>query len=164
MTPEGADSAIFGDGTATTAGTHGIRVRAKTTGKFDIAMYGATLAFSGSGDSVVFDGTLHSFSFLFDGTNKTHGLWSDEVYQPSFGSAYGLFSSGTGFDTKTTNTFNVGAASASPGTTDGVAVKTRALVILRLPAGAATPSVATMTALFKQLRANPSKPLAMGAL
>lgn len=164
ITPEGADVAMMGDGTATTTGFHGIRVRAKTTGKFDIAMYGATSTFSGASDGVVFDGTLHSFAFCFDGANKTHGLWSDEVYQAAFGSAYGLFSGGTDFDTKTSNTFNIGAASGAPGTTDGIAVKTRALVIMKLPASMIIPNVATMTNIFKQLRANPSKLISSSAI
>lgn len=167
-TPEAAAAIVFGDGYATTAGAHGFRMRMLTDGKYDLALIGDTSGFSGSSHAVVFDGTLHSLAFVFDGTAKTHGMWADDAINPVFGSSLAAFGSGTAFDTKTTGTVNIGAArpaaAASATAGEGAAIKTRALVIVRLPASYAMPPVSTLTTLFQQLRANPSKLILAGAL
>lgn len=156
-TPEGSDVAMLGDGSATTT-AKGVRLRMKTTGKYDLSLFGATQGFSGDSNGIVFDGTLHSLGFVFDGAAKTHGLWSDDVYHPSMGSVLQTFSSATAFDTTNSNTFNIGSPfPASAASTTGAAIKTRALAIYRLPASAPAPTVAQVTALFKALRANPGK-------
>lgn len=157
-TPEGASVPIMGDGWSTTAGQRGWRLRMITDGKFDLSLWGATQGSSGSSNSVVFDGTLHSLAFCFDGSAKVHGLWADGTYHPAFGSSYSSFGSGVAFDTTSSNTVNIGSSRLLPAaTTDGAATKTRALVIIRLPASYTMPSVTTLTAVFAQLRANPGK-------
>lgn len=166
-TPEAADAIIMGDGYGTAAGEHGWRLRMKTTGMFDLALWGDTQANSGSSHAAVFDGTLHSLAFAFDGAAKTHGMWSDEVHHTTFGSALSAFGSGVAFDTKNSNTVNLGtsrpAAVASSAVGDGAELKTRAFVIIRLPVSATMPSVATLTNVFQQLRTNPGKPVLAGA-
>src|SRR5690606_759564 len=130
-------------------------------GKYDLALYGDTSGFSGPSHAAVFDGTLHSLAFAFDGTAKMHGMWSDEAHPATFGPLYGPFGSRRSFDTKNRNILHLGcprpapAASGSAG--DGAALKTRALVIMRLPASYLMPSVGQLTTVLQQLRANPAK-------
>lgn len=163
--PEGADCPIMGDGWSTTAGERGWRIRMKTNGKFDVALWGATQGNSDSSAGTVFDGTLHSLAVVWDGEAKTYGLWYDETYH--YSTVLVPFNPSTTFDTTTIGTVNVGAsrpASAASGSAaDGAALKTRALVILRLPNGYAMPTVATFTTVFQQLRANPGKLILAGA-
>lgn len=157
----------MGDGYSTTAGQRGWRLRMKANGKFDLSLWGATQGNSGSSHAAAFDGTLHSLAFCFDGRAKTHGMWVGEVPHPSGGSSLLRFGSGTAFDTTSSNTVNIGssrsASAASGSAGDGAAVKTRALVILRLPPDYIMPSVAMLTKLFGQLRANPGKLILAGA-
>ncbi len=157
-TPEAVNVPIMGDGWGNAGGQRGWRVRMTADGKFDISLLGATSGFSSASHAVVFDGTLHSAAFCLDGTAKTHGLWADDVYHPFFGSSLLSFNPGASFDTLSTNTVNLGSSRpATAATTEGAAIKIRALVIVRLPAGYAMPSVATLTKAFAQLRANPGK-------
>ncbi len=155
------DSIIMGDGYGTAAGTRGWRVRMLSTGKFSITTWGASQLNSATSTGVPFDGTLHSLAFALDGQGRRYGFWVDEVPDPAFGGAFIAYNAGAAADTKTTNSINIG--SSRPGTAtstaagDGAAVKTRALVILRLPASYTMPNVATLTAVFQQLRANPGK-------
>lgn len=165
--PEGADAIVMGDGYSTTDGERGWRMRMKTTGMFDLALWGTTQSNSGSSHAAVFDGTLHSLAFAFDGSAKTHGMWCDEVHHTTFGSSLASFGTGVAFDTKNSNTVNIGAsrpaAAASGSAGDGAALKTRALVIIRLPVSYTMPSVATLTTVFQQLRVNPGKLILAGA-
>lgn len=167
-TPEAADTIIMGDGYSTTEGQRGWRLRMKTTGAFDLSLWGASQVSSGSSHATVFDGTLHSLAFAFDGSAKTHGMWCDEVHHTSFGSALSSFGGGASILTTNSNTVNIGAsrpaAAASSSVGDGAAIKTRALVIIRLPVSYAMPTVATMTTLFQQLRANPGKLILASAI
>lgn len=164
---EAAAAIVMGDGWSTTTAQHGTRVRMNTDGKFDLSLWGATQGSSGSSHAAVFDGTLHSLAFCFDGSGRTHGMWSDEVFHTSFGSTYSSFGSGAAFDTLSANTWNIGgsrpASAASSAVGDGAAVKTRALAIIRLPASYSMPAVATLTSTFSQLRANPGKLLQASA-
>ena len=163
-TPEGASVPVMGDGYSTAAGQHGWRVRMLPDGRFDLALWGAAQGSSGSSNTAVFDGTLHSLAFCFDGAARLHGMWADGAYHAAFGSSYSGFGSGTAFDTTSSNTVNIGSSRpASAATTDGAAIKTRALVIIRLPATHIMPSVATLTEVFKQLRANPGRLLQAAA-
>lgn len=156
--PEAADVPFLGDGYGTAEGQHGFRVRIKTNGKFDMALWGATQGFSGTSSGTPFDGTSHSMALCIDGQSQKWGAWTDEVYEPSFGSELWPFNPGKSFDTKSSNTLNIGSSyPASANNAAGIAVKTRALVILRLPSAAAMPPPATLTAVFEQLRANAGK-------
>ena len=165
-TPEGASIAMMGDG-AQAQTVPGWRVRVDPTGKFNIGVHyvnTATSEYSVNSDGTVFDGTPHSFAFVLDGKNSKYGLWSDEVYQSAFGQQYSVFSSGVGGDTRTAATVNIGSAHPAPGSTGGISVRTRAVVILRLPPSVALPSVQTMTDLFTQLRANPGRLIRASAI
>lgn len=163
VTPEGTDQPVFGDGGSATY--PGFRAICKTTGKLQIALYDSDsdTAFSGTTVNTVFDGTLHSFAFVFDGQAKKYGFWTDEIYDTGLGGVYATLTSGS-IDCRNSNTLNIGQASpASAASTFGIATQTRALAILRLSATDAVPSIATLTNVFKQLRANPSKPILGGA-
>lgn len=156
-TPEGSDVTLMGDGSSTTAGNQGVRIRMNASGKMSLVLYGqGNSGFSGTTSVVPFDGTIHSFAVVFDGAKKKYGFWVDDVIDPAIPNEYAPFNTGTDVDTKTTNTWNVGAASRAPGGTEGSAVKTRALVILRLPQSVDLPMVSELTPMFKALRANPS--------
>lgn len=165
-TPEGASVAMLGDGAAAQT-IPGWRVRVDPSGKFNIGTHSAvaaTSAYSVNSDGIVFDGTPHSFGFVLDGQNRRHGMWSDEIYQSAFSGEYAVFSGSLEVDTRTSATVNIGSANPAPGTTSGIAVWTRALVILRLPPSVTLPSVQTMTDLFTQLRANPGRLIRAGAI
>ncbi|HEU5047189.1 MAG TPA: hypothetical protein VFT64_05020 [Rickettsiales bacterium] len=148
---------IMGDGASATY--HGLNVRATTAGKWQLNLVdGTNSIFSGTSVGVPFDGGLHSFGFVIDGTAKQYGAWTDELYDTNLGGNYAALGGGTAVDTRTTNTFNIGTAfPAVANSTSGTIVQTRALAILRLPSATATPSIATVTALFQQLRANPGQ-------
>jgi hypothetical protein len=162
-TPEAAQVALIGDGVQNTI--PGWRVRVDTTGKFNVGAHSPTRNdYTINSDGTVFDGTPHSFAFVLDGQNRRVGMWSDEVYQSSFAGQYTTFTNSTEVDTRTAATVNIGTANPAPGTTGGIAVRTRALVILRLPPSVALPSVQTMTDLFTQLRANPGRLIRAGAI
>lgn len=160
-TPEGADARLLGDGrTATTR--PGLSVRAKSTGKVDFYVYGAggDSAASGISAVTVFDGTLHSFAIVLDGAAKKYAIWTDDTLEAAFGSNYLSFGSSVAYDLRNANTFNIGTSEPTTGTSyDGIASQTRAFHMLRLTATDTIPSVATLTAAFKQLRANPGKPI-----
>lgn len=163
--PEGANVPIIGDGYTNTIGTRGWRIRMMSTGKFDFNLFGATSGYGSSSDGTAFDGTLHSFAVCADGSAKTYGLWSDGVFHPSFGSTLNSFGGGTAYDTLSSNTVNIGSTRpSSAANTEGAAIKTRALVIIRLPYNYPTPSVAKLTTLFKQLRVNPGKLILRNAI
>lgn len=137
--------------------TTGIRVRGGTTGKADLTIYGAgaTTFFGKTSSGTIFDGTLHSFGLVINGQDKTYGYFVDEVLDAGFSG--GTYEAITGTqDTRTSNTFNIGSsAPASTASLNGMAVSTRALVMIKLPSGKACPSVAVVQSLFKALRRNP---------
>lgn len=157
VTPEGADAALMGDGYGTTY--PGIRIRAKSNGKLDAILSDATgQGFGGASTGVPFDGTTHSFALAFDGSVKKYGMWVDEAYEPVFSGNYSNFDNNNSRDTRNANTLNIGqSAPAAANQTDGIVSRTRALVILRLSASTAMPSVAALTGVFQQLRANPGR-------
>lgn len=162
-TPEGASVAMMGDGVQ--SAIPGWRVRADPSGKFNVGTHSPTREdYTVNSDGTVFDGTPHSFAFVLDGQNRRHGMWSDEVYQSAFAGQYAAFSGFAEADTRTSATVSIGTARPAPGNTSGIAVQTRALVILRLPPSVALPSVQTMTDLFTQLRANPGRLIRAGAI
>lgn len=160
-TAEASSQYLMGDGYSTSV--HGWGIYVPTTKKLQVVLSGATQGFSGSSTAEVFDGTLHDIGVVLDGENKKYALWTDSTLDPGF-SGYSTFNAGTAHDTKTTATLNIGAASPAPGGTGGIATATRSLVILRLPASYPIPSVASVTSVFKQLRANPGKLILASAL
>lgn len=163
-TPEASAVSMIGDGYSNTAGQRGWAIRVGATGKVQPVLYGAATGFGGSStESPFVAGELHSFGVLLDGQNKKYGLWVDDVYDTAFGSAYLSFNSGTDADTRSTNTVNIGATSAAPGGTAGIATAVRACVVMRLAASRSVPPIADITAAFKQLRANPGKLLLASA-
>ena len=154
-TPEGGDVGMIGDGSSTSLPGWQIRVRAD--GKVQPVLYGTASGFGASSRIKPFDGTLKDFGVVFDGQNKKYCIWVNGSVDEAFESRYLTFFSGAEFNTKTTNTVNIGAASAAPGGTVGIATAVRACVILRLPASYAVPPLTSITAAFRQLRANPGK-------
>jgi hypothetical protein len=168
----GAETAIMGDGWGTgTSGTgqRGVQIRTTVLGKVYLVLYGASGGVGAGSTAVCFDGTnVHDFAFMIDGENKKYGMWVDGVFEPNHANTYQTFSSGTAFDTKNGNTFNLGAAQASPGATTqpqgGEATRIRCAVIIRLPTTYPAPPVATVTAAVQALRTRPGKLLLAGAL
>ncbi len=164
-----AESAIMGDGWGTSSTQHGVQIRTTTAGKVYIMLVGTTAGFGLGSNSVVFDGTnMHDFAFLVDGDSKQYGMWTDGAMDSQFAATYKQFSSGSLFDTKNSNTFNIGSGQAAPGATTqpqgGEATKTRCAVIIRFPASYTVPSVSAVTNAVKALRANPGKLLLASAL
>jgi len=165
-----AESAIMGDGWAVNATQKGIQIRTTVLGKVYVTLLGSASAGFGLGsNSVVFDGTTpHDFAFLLDGENKQYGMWVDGVMDSQFAATYKSFSSGTSFDTKNSNTFNLGAGQAAPGVATqpqgGESTKIRSTVIVRLPASYTVPSVSKVTSAIQALRADPAKLLLSTAL
>lgn len=167
-----AESAILGDGWGTSTsgnGQRGVQIRTTILGKVYLVLYGATAGVGAGSTAVAFDGTnAHDFAFMIDGENKKYGMWVDGVFEPNHANTYQTFSSGTAFDTRNSNTFNLGMAQASPGATTqpqgGEATKMRCVAIIRLPASYPVPSVSTVSAAIQALRANPGKPLLEGSL
>lgn len=167
-----AESAIMGDGWGTSTsgnGQRGVQIRTTILGKVYLVLYGATGGTGAGSTAVCFDGTnAHDFAFMVDGENRKYGMWVDGVFEPNHANTYQTFSSGTAFDTRNSNTFNLGAAQAAPGSATqpqgGEATKVRACVIVRLPASYTTPTVAKVTSAIQALRATPNKLLLASAL
>ena len=161
-TAEGADATFMGDSYGTAV--PGVRVRARSTGKVDVVCYGGGVGrYSPTSTATVFDGAIRDFGFVIDGASRKYGVWVDGVFDAALGGALGNMGAGSA-DTRTSNTWQIGAGSAAPGGTDGIVVRTRGLVIIRLPASRALPAVGDLTTIFKQLRANPSALILAGAL
>ncbi len=156
-TPEGSAVAMIGDGDNTTVGNRGWQIRVSTSGKVQPVLYGATSGFGGSTTATAFDGTLHSFAVVLNGAAKTYCMWVDGVVDTLFGSAFSSFNAGIDHDTLSTRTVSIGAVSAAPGGTTGIATAVRACVIMRLPSSYPIPAIASLTETFKQLRTNPGK-------
>lgn len=165
-TPEAADVPVLGDGYGTAPDQRGWRLRMTSDGKFDLALWGQTSGYSQRSDAPVFvNGELHSLAFVFNGADRTYGMWCDNVYQIAFGTVLQPFIQSTAFDTLSSNTVNIGAAApAGAASLAGAAIKTRALVIMRLPPTYPMPTVATLTLLFQQLRSSPGKLVLASAL
>ena len=162
-TTEGTDQAFIADGGSATY--PGFRILCKASGVIQLALYdpGGGSDFTGTSSAAPFDGKLRSIGIVIDGQNKKYGYWIDDVLDAALSGAYGNFAS-SGRDTRNPNTVNIGqGAPASAASVNGMAVQTRALHILRLAASDPMPSVSTMTQIFAQLRADPSKPILGGA-
>ncbi len=161
---EGSGTYLIGDGRSTAL--RGWAAMATSTQKLQIVVSGATQGYSGSTASAVFDGNLHDFGFVLDGQARKYAMWVDGTVDPLFFmSGYIPYSQGKDFDTKTSATVNIGSASPAPGDASaGLATATRALVMLRLPASYPVPAIATVTGVFRQLRANPGKLILGGIL
>lgn len=165
VTPEGVDMTVMG--TSYGSPVSGVRVRCKTTGQLDFALYqaGGANAFSSAttnsaaGKPFVASET-HSFAFWVNGISRTHAVWVDGTINV----AEAAFGAGVAIDTKTANTWNIGAGSASPGGTDGIVTKTNALAILRFAATDALPTIAEISAVAAQWRAAPHRTILPGAL
>ena len=165
VTPEGADTTVMG--TSYGSPVSGVRVRCKTTGQLDFALYqaGGANAFSSATTNSAAGkpfvaGETHSFAFWVNGIARTHAVWVDGTINV----AEAAFGAGVAIDTKTANTWNIGAGSASPGGTEGTGTKTNALAILRFAATDALPTIAEISAVAAQWRAAPHRTILPGAL
>lgn len=164
-----AETAIMGDGTATTTGNHGIQIRSTTGGKVYISLFGSDGGKVGvASTATVFDGALHDFAFFMDGQNKNYAMWTDGSLDVAFSGGYLPFQQAYTLDTKNSNTFNLGAASAAPGSATlpqgGGVTKTRTLAMLRMPSTYTVPSISSVTTAIASLRANPGKLLLATAI
>lgn len=160
--PEATNYTLIGDGESSSL--RGIEVRVKTNGKMDIVLFGATSGYSSDTTGTPFDGNLHSIGVAWNGEDRTHAMWVDDEVSYGGGVGYGSFGS-TSYDTKTSNTLNIGMAHAAPGATwEAGAVRTRALVVIRLPASYTMPTASAVTSVFQQLRSNPGKLVLASAL
>jgi hypothetical protein len=167
ITPEANERVFLGDGYSTPIGQRGIQIRCNQSGKLTFALYGAAGKAGALSAGVPFDGTLHSACIFIDGAAKSYGYWIDGAMDSSFGGSMAVLDT-VAYDTKSSNTFNLGAASPAPGSAtapqSGIATQTRALAIVRLPATYTSPSVSAITNACKTLRANPGKMLLASAL
>jgi len=157
VSPEAAGAYVLGDGGVATT-YPGVRVRVNTAGTSQLSLISA----SGSGFSgpsaVVADGNLHCMAWALDGATRKYGIWVDTVFSPALGGGYATFSSGTAFDTRNSNTFQIGSSSPkAAASTDGIAMRTRTFALLRLGPADPMPTVAQLTALFQALRRDPAK-------
>lgn len=171
ITPEANERAFVGDGFGTSAagtGQRGMHVRCHQTGKMTIATYGTTAKAGILSNAVPFDGAVHDIAVFLDGSNRTYGYWIDRQMDSAFGGGMLPYYPLDNFDTKNSNTFNLGSSSPAPGTgaipQSGIASQTRALVILRFPAFYPSPNVSAISKACEALRVNPGKLLLMGAL
>ena len=172
ITPEANERVFIGDGFGTgTSGNsrRGIQVRCHQSGKLTMAVYGAATARVGTlSNAIPFDGSVHDAAIILDGANRTYGYWIDGKMESAFAGAMLPFYQSENFDTKNSNTFNLGSSVPAPGTAtapqSGIATQTRALVIIRLPASYSSPTVSTITNVCKALRSNPGKLLLGSAL
>lgn len=157
---EAAAAGFMGDG-GSPGGTYpGLRIRANAGGSVQFALYDSVATagtFSGTPAASPFDGQLRSYGLVLDGQAKKYGQWVDEADQHG---GYISFGAGAAFDTRNSNTFNVGSSMPNAAvSTDGIQVYTRALHILRFSAADVVPTAAQITTAFQALRRNPGKPL-----
>jgi hypothetical protein len=171
ITPEANERAFIGDGFGTSTsgnGQRGIQLRCNQSGKLAMAVYGATARAAALSNAVPFDGAVHDIALVLDGANRTYGYWVDGKMDSAFVGTMLPFYQSENFDTKNSNTFNLGSSFPAPGTAtapqSGIATQTRALVIIRLPASYSSPSAPAVTNVCKALRANPGKLLLGSAL
>lgn len=159
-TAEGTNVQWIGDGESATYPGWAVRCTA-TTGTMQPLIRDASAAyFAGTTTGAVMNGSLNSFAFVLDGQNKKVCCWVNESLDTAYAAGYLTFNGGNPADSRTSNTVQVGTAfPAAAVSTSGMVVQTRALHILRLSASDVMPTAAAMTALFKQIRANPGKPL-----
>lgn len=155
ITPEGAAVEFMGDGGFSTT-YPGWGMRVSTTGKAQLKLADATNTyFSGTTTATAFAAaTVGSVGFAINGVGKNASIWVNEVLDVNATS----LNSGNAIDTRNSNTVNMGTTLPnSAASTTGIATRTRALVLIRLPAGSSMPSSATLTSTFQALRRNPSK-------
>jgi hypothetical protein len=171
ITPAANERAFIGDGfgTSTTGkGQRGIQIRCNQSGKLATAVWGATGRAGVLSNAIPFDGGVHDIAFVLDGANRTYGYWIDGKMDSTFAGSMLPFYQSENFDTKNSNTFNLGSSFPAPGTAtapqSGIATQTRAFVIIRLPASYSSPSAPAITNVCKALRANPGKLLLGSAL
>lgn len=163
ITAEAGNEFFIGDGYSTTAGQRGWAIRAASTQKLQLALYGSTSTFGASSTATPFNGALHDIGLVLDGAGKQYCVWVDGAVDATWGSGYVSLAAGAAFDTLSTNTINIGSSTPSPGGSLGIATTTRACVIMRLSAATPVPAAASITSVFQQLRVNPGKLILAGA-
>ena len=159
ITAEGSSQEWMGDGSSATY--PGLALRLNTNGTIQPYIRSAAASYFGSSTSSnVGNGTLQSWALAIDGTGKQYAQWVNDALDGAWVGGFLSWNGGNPSDSRNANTFNIGCAVPAVGvSTNGTAVQTRALAILRLSATDVMPTAATLTNTFKQLRANPSKPI-----
>jgi hypothetical protein len=165
VTPEGSDMSLMGTSASTSA--NGVRIRANSTGRLSFVLYDTTptSAFSTtSTDNALgkpfVSGERHSFAIFIDGRNRLQYMWIDGLINVN---ALTL-SSGTSVNTLSSGTWNIGAASQSPGGTEGIASKTLAFAGFKFLATDDLPAIADLTAVAQAFDNDPSALVAQGAM
>ena len=165
VTPEGSDMSLMGTSASTSA--NGVRIRANSSGRLSFVLYDTTPTSAFSTTST--DNALgkpfvaserHSFAIFIDGRNRLQYMWIDGLINVN---ALAL-SSGTSVDTLSSGTWNIGAASQSPGGTEGIASKTLAFAGFKFLATDDLPAVADLTAVAQAFDRDPSALVAQGAM
>lgn len=165
VTPEGSDASLMGTSASTSA--NGVRIRANSTGRLSFVLYDTTPTSAYSTTSTdnalgkpFVSGERHSFAIFIDGRNRLQYMWVDGLINVN-----GLaLSSGTSVDTLSSGTWNIGAASQSPGGTEGIATKTLAFAGFKFLATDDLPAIADLTAVAQAFDNDPSALVAQGAM
>jgi hypothetical protein len=157
VTAEGASVSMLGDG-GVSASFPGVRIRVNTNGTTQLSLISPTgTGFSGS-SAVVADGNLRCVAWALDGSAQRFGVWVDTVYAPFLSGSYGNFNPGQSFDTRNSNSFQIGGSSPkAANSSDGVPTQTRAFVLLKLGPDDPMPTVSQLTTLVQALRRDPGK-------
>lgn len=165
LTPDGSGDRCFGDGFGTTR--PGISLRASAAGKFDLVISDAAgQDFTGASTGTPFDGTRHQIAVFVNGQTKSYMFWTDGVPDPAVGSGlnYMTLAAGRAVDTRNSRTWNFGHPSpAADASILGQAMQIGVTQLIRFAKSDTLPTVAKVTAVLNQMRANPMSPILRGA-
>ena len=136
VTPEAADESLMGNTAGATPA--GMRVRVKTTGAVDFVISSGGTQYYASGSSAVcFEaGKVHSFAIAIDAKKAAYSVYVDgKIDKRNW-----VFNGNVAVDCRSVVPWTIGASSASPGGTAGIATQTSALVMLRGRVGLGLPA------------------------
>lgn len=155
-----ADASILAN--AGSSSRNGFRLRGRTTGYIDFAIYsttGAVSSFSGNSINVMLDSTLHQFGILVNGRTGGGSMWEDgALTRPEL-----VFT--TPCDTRESYPLSIGASTNPPTVIAHTsATKLRGLVIMRWGPNDIAPATENITSLLAKLRRDPGRIVTVGDL
>lgn len=154
MAAPAADETLFGN--SSSSALNGFRVRARSSGYCDIAMYsttGGVSSFSGNSNTILLDGTLHQFAILIDGKSKTRTFWEDGVLTRERVAAL------ANCDTRESSGFHIAGSQLAPSSAGNTsAASFRRFTVMRWASNEALPELDDMTRLIKRLRSDMANP------
>jgi len=165
-TKEGSSTNLMGNCRGA-AGENGFRVRVASTGALGLTMSeGATATTTFTVSTLLpFDGALHSIGFWFDGVRRLGYSYVDETQQVGGNSPTGdMLPTSAQVSAGTDKLILGGDSLLTGGATSAIAQSTRALAILKFAATDTTPTAEQVRQAMLQLRADPSRVLAVGSL